>query len=190
LVANHLPIKKKAKLSKNPAVDKIWLDHGGEIVKNTLQSLDERAKHMITTCAGLIVVNLGLFLAFPTQNIEVTPQFFFIISTGLFAISYFPIKKKFNFFLIKSIKDTYDSWLRWKLVFQYLGFILFFIGIATLGLVNFYDFEKVQQPTDETKSTMLINTSGVSVDNISMYMSKGNGTFQMLNIKPTPPESK
>jgi len=43
------------------------------------------------TCAALIVINLGLLLAFTVQSVslEIAPPLFFAISAAVFAISYF-----------------------------------------------------------------------------------------------------
>ncbi len=156
---------KKAKFSSNPDVDKFWLEYGKETIKTTLGAMDERAKYMITTCASLIVINFGLLLAFPSQNIQITPQFFFVVSAAFFAISYFPLKKDFSLFLLKSVKKAYQSWLRWKLIWHYGGFGLFVAGLLALAIANMQI-----QPTKTMTDTILL----YSID---------NGTYKNITVK-------
>ena len=133
-MTNDEPIR-KARFSKNFDIE-FWIDYGKEGVKNTLSGLDERAKYMITTCSGLIIIEFGLLLSFPSHHIQVTPQFFFVVSAAIFIVSYFPIKKNLNLFSTKSIKESYQHWLRWKLIWHYAGFGFFVAGLLALAITS------------------------------------------------------
>jgi len=127
----------KIRVSANPELNKFWKDYGQRILGNTIESLDERAKYMITTCAGLIVINFGILIAFSSSiQVKVTPQFFFVISTALFALSYFPLRGKFNLLSPQSIEQTYNSWVRWKIIFHQFGLGVFVAGLLALAVTN------------------------------------------------------
>lgn len=131
--------KPKVKISSNPEANHFWKEYGKKIIGDGIQGIDERAKFMITTCAALIVVNLGL-ITFSTQQqnvlVKVSPQFFFIVSAALFVISLFPHKRRFNLLSPNSIEAAYYSWLRWKLIWHYAGFALFICGLLALTIIN------------------------------------------------------
>jgi hypothetical protein len=127
------------KISPNPDFNNFWKKYGKKILKDSINELDERAKFMITTCAALIVVNLGLITFTTPQQVilvKVSPQFFFIASAILFVISLFPHKRRFNLLSPKSIEAAYYSWLRWKLIMHYAGFALFIAGLIALTVIN------------------------------------------------------
>lgn len=118
--------------------NQFWKDYLNETINKTVEGLDDRAKYMITTCAGLIVVNFGLLLVIDVQKtiVSVTPQFFFAVSTVLFVISYFPIGKKLQRDQPDKIREAYEYWVNWKLRWQYAGFALFLAGLFAIAFVS------------------------------------------------------
>jgi hypothetical protein len=131
--------KPNMKISPNPEFNNFWKEYGKKILEDNISGVDERAKFMITTCAALIVVNFGLITFTSTPQVitlKVSPQFFFIVSAIMFMISLFPHKRRFNLLSPKSIETAYNSWLRWKLVFHYAGFVLFIFGLLALTIIN------------------------------------------------------
>lgn len=135
LDANGNPTVSEA---QRPESDKFWKEFGKNTLNESLKRLDDRSTFMITTCAALIVLNLGLVSINTEQNIIINlgPQFVFIISAIFFVFSIFPYKKKFNLQSPSSIESAYNSWLRWKIVFNYLGFGLFLAGLFVMTVVN------------------------------------------------------
>lgn len=129
---------KQGRPPKDPDYNNFWKEYGKETINKTLEGLDERAKNMITTCAGLIVVNFGLLLAFNVENlvVKVTPQLFLVISTAMFALSYFPIPREFSFDSPKTIEKTYRFWLRWRKIWHLAGFVFFVAGLLAIAYVS------------------------------------------------------
>ena len=124
--------------SLTPETDTFWTEFGQQTIKDVTSSLDERAKFMITTCASLIVVNFGLLLAFEVQSfsIRVAPQFFFAISAGLFAVSFFPVTRKINLQSPDSIENSYDIWMKWKLNWNRAGFCMLIVGLLAMAVTT------------------------------------------------------
>lgn len=128
----------RGKISPNPDVDEFWITYGKKKLEESISSLDERAKFMVTTCAGLIVVNFGLLVAFSTGYtlVKVTPQFFFVVSAALFALSYFPIRVRFNLASPNSVEDIYYISLKWRHICHIIGFIFFISGLMAIALMQ------------------------------------------------------
>jgi hypothetical protein len=141
------PIDNDVVVGKKPdspeEINKFWKSYGTEFVKGSIQSLDDRAKFMITTCASLITVNFGLTLAFTAEFLDqsilvkVSSQFFLAISALIFALSISPKLEKLNLASPASIERVYNKSMEWKLKLHYFGFgffiaALFAIAIATL----------------------------------------------------------
>ena len=128
----------RGKISQNPDVDDFWIGYGKKILEGSINSLDERAKFMVTTCAALIVVNFGLLVAFSAGSalIKVTPQFFFVVSAALFVLSYFPSKVRFNLASPKSVEDVYNISLKWRYGCHISGFVFFISGLLAIALTQ------------------------------------------------------
>src|SRR5688572_23410248 len=93
-----------------------WLDYGLRTITDSLQTLDERAKYLITTCASLVVIHFGILIGFGISDIsfKITPEAFFIIAISLFSISYFPKKKEIPYYDPILIEQLYREWLNHK----------------------------------------------------------------------------
>jgi hypothetical protein len=70
------------------------------------------------------------------EGLQITPQFLLVVSAASFALSYFPMKKDFNLYLLKSVRETYQSWLRWKLIWHYLAFGFFIAGLLAIAMTS------------------------------------------------------
>jgi hypothetical protein len=118
--------------------NKFWKSYGTEFVKGSIQSLDDRAKFMITTCASLVTVNFGLILAFSIQStvINVSPQFFLAISALFFALSLSPKLEKLNFASPGSIERVYNKSMNWRLKLHYMGFGFFIAGLFAAAITS------------------------------------------------------
>ena len=127
----------QGKRPSKPETDPFWLEFGKNTVRETLSNLEERAKFMVTTIAALVVGYSG-FLTFTEKFSLVTsfPPLLLTISITFFIISYFPIAKKFSMKAPDEIKDTYYSWLKWKLYWQYGGYALFIAGLIAILFIN------------------------------------------------------
>jgi hypothetical protein len=119
-------------------IDEFWMKFGHEIVSKQLEGLDERAKFMITTCAGLIVIDFGLLFAFstPSLSLRVVPQFFFAISALFFSFSYFPRGQEIQFEAPDEIKNAYTTLTNAKIQWHRYGFTLFFIGLLAMAITS------------------------------------------------------
>jgi hypothetical protein len=119
-------------------INKFWMSYGAEFVKGSIQTLDERAKFMITTCASLIAVNFGLVLAFSAQSslIKVSPQFFLAISALFFALSFSPKLEKLNLASPGSIERVYNISMEWRLKLHYVGFGFFIAGLFAAAITS------------------------------------------------------
>jgi hypothetical protein len=159
---------------------KFWRAYGEEITKNAITSLDERAKYMITTCAGLIVINYGLLFAFPGSNINISPQLIFLVSIILFAFSYFPKSKVFYLSIPNTIQSAFQSTVNWKVSFQKWAFVAFFGGLLALGITNLIDDENADDKKDEGLTTTFKGIN-LTLDNISGSLSGGNITLPKIS---------
>lgn len=136
------PIDNDVVVGKKPdspeETNKFWKSYGTEFVKGSIQSLDDRAKFMITTCASLITVNFGLLLAFPAQStiIKVSPQFFLAISALFFALSLSPKLEKLNLASPGSIERVYNKSMKWRLKLHYIGFGFFVAGLFAVAITS------------------------------------------------------
>jgi hypothetical protein len=88
IVKGRAPVDEQIKI--------FWLDYGLKTITDSLMTLDERAKYLITTCASLIVIHFGIIVGFglSEMSFRITPEGFFVIAISLFSISYFPKKKE------------------------------------------------------------------------------------------------
>jgi hypothetical protein len=136
------PVDDEVVLGKKPdspeETNKFWKSYGTEFVKGSIQSLDDRAKFMITTCASLITVNFGLMLAFSAQStlIKVSPQFFLAISALFFALSLSPKLEKLNLASPGSIERVYNKGMKWRLKLHYVGFGFFIAGLFAVAITS------------------------------------------------------
>ena len=123
-------------ISPDPIGDNFWIEFGKETVKETVMGMDEKAKYMITTCASLIVIHFGFLLGFKVQNlsIKVTPEFFFVIAAALFSFSLYPIAKSINLQSPESIKNAYDTWIKWKLIGHRIAYGFFIAGLLAMAI--------------------------------------------------------
>jgi hypothetical protein len=128
----------KVRVSQTPDIDEFWRDYGKKSVTDTVYDLDERAKFMITTCASLIVIDFGLLLAFniASFSIKVTSQFFFAISAACFVMSLFPRSRSFDLQIVSEIKNSYDSWRKWKQRWHCIAFGFFIAALFTITVTS------------------------------------------------------
>lgn len=116
--------------------DEFWIEFSKELTRDTIKTLDERAKYIITTCASLIVIHFGLLISFKVQGgtFMVTPEFFLVISAALFAISFYPISKHIQMQSPSSVRDAYEHWIKWKLNGHHIGFGFFIAGLLAMAI--------------------------------------------------------
>ncbi len=130
---------------------------------------------LITTCASLIVIHFGLLLAFKVQGsyYKVSPEFFFVISAALFAISLYPVGRLIRMQSPDSIKGSFRSWVRWKLRGHRVGFGFFIVGLLAMAVTLV-----IPQPSsDHTKNIQNANGTASINGKISMV---GNITGHIL----------
>lgn len=122
----------------NQEIKKFWLEYNQKTITDSLGTLDERAKFLITTCASLIVIHFGIVIGFGISEIsfKITPEAFFIIAASFFSISYFPIKKKIEYQNTEFIEQAYSEWLYYKYKWHKLGFIFFIFGLISLTITT------------------------------------------------------
>jgi len=120
----------------SPEEEAIWKEYGKTTIYGTLSRMDERAKYMITTCASLIVIHFGLLLGFKIQDIsiKITPEFFFVIAAGAFALSLFPHSTRILLHSGATVKKAYHSSLRWRIKTHYIGFVFFIAGLLAMAI--------------------------------------------------------
>jgi hypothetical protein len=130
---------------------------------------------MITTCAGLIVINYGLLFAIPNSNINISPQVIFLVSVILFAFSYFPRTKVFHLSRPDTIQSAFQSTVNWKVSFQKWAFVAFFGGLLALAITNLAH----DHNADNKKEKVTTTFKGINftLDNINGSLSGGNITF-------------
>jgi hypothetical protein len=128
----------ESEISSSSELDVFWKECGKKMIQDAIERFDERAKFMITTCAGLIVINFGLLLGFNVQNtsFEIAPPLFFAISAAVFAISYFPAGPKINPLVPPSISNCHDIMFSYKSRCHYVGLGFFIAGLFLLGVAN------------------------------------------------------
>jgi hypothetical protein len=73
--------------------------------------------------------------------------------------------------LLKSIKEAYQSWLRWMLIWHYCGFGLFVAGLLALAITNL----QIQPTKTMTNATLLYSTdNGASYKNVTVKLINGS----------------
>jgi hypothetical protein len=127
-------------VSASPEIDSMWIEYGKKLVTDTIGGLDDRAKFMITTCATLIVIQLGLSFAFKVQaySLVLTPQFFLVISAAFFAMSlHQPSRTRaINLQSPNSIQTLYIQMTMKKSRWHLLGFSFFIAGLLAFAIMT------------------------------------------------------
>jgi len=133
----------KGKISPQPDTDRFWNNFGKETINESLRLLDKRSQFMITTCAALIVGDAGfLIIAEKLSFITAIPQLILSWATICFVISYFPLKGTVNIENPMMNKNAYASWNKWKLYWQYGGYILFIGGLFAIAFTSLLEYGK------------------------------------------------
>ena len=172
-------------ISERPQEDKFWIDFGENIIKDTIQTLDERAKYIITTCASLIVIHFGLLLAFKVQGLsfKVTPEFFFVVSAALFALSFYPIRKDVIMQSPSDIRDAYKYWINWRQVWHRVGFGFFIAGLLAMAITI------TISPPSSDQSIQIINGNKSLVINATSYIPNSMTTSSSSHVMSTHDQS-
>ncbi len=164
----------RVEVSPTPEEDIFWMQFGKDSVKDTIEVLDERAKYMITTCASLIVIHFGLLLAFKVQGIsfKVSPEFFLVVASALFAVSLYPIAGHIEMQSPDSVKSAYDTWIKWKLWGHRIGFGFFIAGLLAMTITIIIPQPPLQEKSMQTTNGTLslsINGTGSRAENITTH---------------------
>jgi hypothetical protein len=61
-------------------------------------------------------------------------EFLFVVASALFAVSLYPIARPIEMQSPDSIKNAYDSWIKWKLTGHRIGFGFFIAGLLTMAI--------------------------------------------------------
>jgi len=127
----------KVEVSSSPEEDKFWIKFGSKLVSKSINVLDDRAKFMITTAASLLAIDFAV-LVFKSRAtaINVSPQFFFALSTLFFIISLFPRHYLVNPWTPDETKTLYREILDHKYNFHKIGFAFFFIALILVALTS------------------------------------------------------
>ena len=132
------PQTNQATIPKCAEEDEFWISYGQSLVSQTIDTLDDRAKFMITTSASLLVADFAVLLIMSRfALIFVSPQFFFAFSALFFIFSLFPRQFLVNPWTPDDTKNTYRSLASTKFQFHKIGFLFFFVALLLVALSSF-----------------------------------------------------
>ena len=114
-----------------------WRVTGESWISTSISRLDELAKWMVTTAAGITVANSALIQVIQKVTVvTVTPSLFFSFAVLCFIASLFPRSFVIHPSMTDDMMDAYDSSYNRKLLWHKLGFSLFFIGLLFAGILT------------------------------------------------------
>ena len=127
----------KTDIPPNIEEDEFWISFARSLISGTIDVLDNRAQFMITTIASLLIVDsAALLIASKITSFAISPQFFFAFSTLCFMYSLFPRRYDVNPSTPDETKRTYLKIMNNKHKWHIFGFLLFFIGLALVGVTS------------------------------------------------------
>lgn len=131
----------KVEMSSTSDEDTFWLNTAQALISESIDTLDERAKFMITTSASLLTADFAvLLLSSKFTILNVSPQLFFSLSTLFFVISLFPKHYKINPWQPDTTRLIYYKIINQKrnwhiLGFSFLIFALLLIVISSIVVI-------------------------------------------------------
>ncbi|MGB8935811.1 MAG: hypothetical protein WCC17_11970 [Candidatus Nitrosopolaris sp.] len=120
--------------------ERMWIDYGKRFVTTSIEGFQDRSKFMITTVAGLMVIQFGLSLAFTIKPLlfKLTPQFFLVISAIFFGKSllYGGPRRSLNLDSPSSVAQYYEALVKSKYIDNLLGLLFFIAGLLAIAMMS------------------------------------------------------